>query len=109
MNVVPICKRNILTEYYSKIFPVIMLNEWHDLDINNLTYSNINVDLLDMKHINIQILYKIQTYTMTTGLFDIVIPLGPDDKSIIEKQIEYTKKNVIGYRNIYLISYLRFQ
>ena len=40
-----------------------------------------------------------------TYLFDIVIPIGPDDKSIIEKQIEYTKKNVIGYRNIYLISY----
>ena len=102
MNVVPICKRNILTEYYSKIFPVILLNEWQDLNINNLTYSNINVDMLD---INIQILYKIQTYTMTTGLFDIVIPLGPDDKFIIKNQIEYTKKNVVGYRNIYLISY----
>lgn len=41
----------------------------------------------------------------TTGLFDIVIPLGPDDTSIIQKQLEYTKKNVIGYRNIYIISY----
>ena len=36
---------------------------------------------------------------------DIVIPVGPNDKSIIEKQIKYTKKNIIGYRNIYLISY----
>jgi len=50
MNVIPICKRNILTEYYSKIFPVILLDEWRDLNINNLTYSNINVDMLDMKH-----------------------------------------------------------
>ena len=40
-----------------------------------------------------------------TDLFDIVIPVGPNDKSIIQKQLEYTKKNVIGYRNIYLISY----
>ena len=37
--------------------------------------------------------------------FDIVIPVGPNDKSIIEEQIKYTQKNIIGYRNIYLISY----
>ena len=36
--------------------------------------------------------------------FDIVIPVGPKDKEIIYKQIEYTKKNVLGYRNIYLIT-----
>lgn len=44
-------------------------------------------------------------YKMSTSLFDIVIPVGPNDKPIIQKQIEYTKKNVIGYRNIYLICY----
>lgn len=37
-------------------------------------------------------------------LFDIVIPVGPRDMKIIDKQIEYTKKNVVGYRNIYLIT-----
>lgn len=37
--------------------------------------------------------------------FDIVIPIGPNDRSIIEEQIKYTKKNIIGYRKIYLISY----
>jgi len=40
-----------------------------------------------------------------TNLFDIVIPVGPNDKLIIYNQIEYTKKNIIGYRNIYLICY----
>ena len=39
------------------------------------------------------------------NLFDIVIPVGPHDKSILSKQIEFTKKNIIGYRNIYLICY----
>ena len=39
------------------------------------------------------------------NIFDIVIPVGPKDKKVIEKQIKYTKKNVIGYRNIYLICY----
>ena len=37
--------------------------------------------------------------------FDIVIPVGPNDKSVIEEQIKYTKKNIIGYRNIYLVCY----
>lgn len=37
--------------------------------------------------------------------FDIVIPIGPNDSSIIKEQIKYTKKNIIGYRNIYLVSY----
>jgi len=37
--------------------------------------------------------------------FDIVITVGPDDISIIHDQLEYTKKNVLGYRNIYIISY----
>jgi len=36
-------------------------------------------------------------------LFDIVIPVGPNDIPVIEKQIKYTKKNIIDYRNIYLI------
>ena len=37
-------------------------------------------------------------------LFDIVIPVGPNDINKINNLIEYTKKNIIGYRNIYLIS-----
>jgi hypothetical protein len=37
--------------------------------------------------------------------FDIVIPVGPNDKDSIYSQIEFTKKNIIGYRNIYLICY----
>ena len=37
--------------------------------------------------------------------FDIVIPIGPKDEEIIYEQIEYTKKNIIGYRNIYIIPY----
>jgi len=38
-------------------------------------------------------------------MFDIIIPVGPNDFDIISMQIEYTKKNIIGYRNIYLVSY----
>jgi hypothetical protein len=38
-------------------------------------------------------------------LFDVVIPYGPNDKEQVYKMIEYTKKNIIGYRQIYIISY----
>ena len=38
-------------------------------------------------------------------MFDIVICYGPNDENIIDLMIEYTKKNIIGYRNIYIISY----
>ena len=36
-------------------------------------------------------------------IFDIVILIGINDLINIKNQIEYTKKNIIGYRNIYLI------
>jgi hypothetical protein len=36
-------------------------------------------------------------------LFDIVICVGPNDNNIIENVLPYTKKNIIGYRNIYLV------
>jgi FkbM family methyltransferase len=37
--------------------------------------------------------------------YDIVIPVGPNDIEQLNKQIVYTKKNILGYRNIYIISY----
>ena len=38
-------------------------------------------------------------------LFDIVIPIGPNDINVISKMIEHTQKYIIGYRNIYLVSF----
>jgi hypothetical protein len=37
--------------------------------------------------------------------FDIVICLGPNDVNIINLMVNYTKNNIIGYRNIYIIPY----
>ena len=36
-------------------------------------------------------------------IFDIVIPVGPNDIDTIRMQVGYTLKNIIGYRNVYLI------
>ena len=44
-------------------------------------------------------------HSINNDIFDIVICVGPNDKDKIYTQIEFTKKNIIGYRNIYLICY----
>jgi len=36
-------------------------------------------------------------------LFDIVIPLGPNEVSKMDEQLKYTKENIIGYKYIYNI------
>ena len=36
LNVIPICLKNYITEYFSKQHPVILLDKWEDLDIDNL-------------------------------------------------------------------------
>jgi uncharacterized short protein YbdD (DUF466 family) len=41
----------------------------------------------------------------TEKLFDIVISVGPNDKDIVSNQVKYTQKNIIGYRNIYIIPF----
>ncbi len=36
-------------------------------------------------------------------MFDIVTPLGPDDVERFTEAVEYSKRNVLGYRNIYVV------
>jgi len=50
-------------------------------------------------------LRKYVSFNDIVSSFDIVIPVGPNDTSVIEQQIKHTQKNIIGYRNIYLICY----
>lgn len=37
--------------------------------------------------------------------FDIVIPYGPSDKKVVDDMLKFTKKNVIGYRKIFIVTY----
>ena len=39
----------------------------------------------------------------TDLLFDIVVCVGPHDNDIVSDVLPYTKRNVLGYRNIYLV------
>ena len=67
LKVIPICHRNILTEHFSKLFPIILVDDWKDknepgMDVNYLEENYIklsdwsNYHLLDqdqyLKHIN---------------------------------------------------------
>lgn len=38
------------------------------------------------------------------SLFDVVIPAGPNDISMIHHNVSCVQKNVIGYRNIYIVT-----
>lgn len=42
---------------------------------------------------------------MSAPIFDIVILVGPNETPNIALQLEYTKRNVRGYRNIYLVTH----
>jgi len=41
---------------------------------------------------------------MTTYLYDIVICVGPNDYNIINESINCNMKNIVGFRNIYIIT-----
>ena len=55
MNVIPICKKNVLVQYFSKYFPIVLLDDWDDLDLTKLdeVYEDmkINHELLTMDYI----------------------------------------------------------
>lgn len=40
---------------------------------------------------------------MSDSIFDVVICVGPNDNDIVEHMLNFNKKNIIGYRNIYLV------
>jgi hypothetical protein len=43
--------------------------------------------------------------TKSKQWFDIIIPVGPNDSWFIHTHTQYIFQNVLGYRNIYLVSY----
>ena len=43
LRVIPVCHRNIVTEYFSKLFPIVLVDDWNDL---NLDYLEKNYETL---------------------------------------------------------------
>ncbi len=44
LKVIPICHKNVVTEYFAKIFPIVLVNDWQDLDLEYLDkhYNSLN-------------------------------------------------------------------
>lgn len=78
------------------------LSQCYDCNISDITVERmIELDtavkqLSDFPHAD--------DYDVVTRLFDIVIPVGPNDYDRIYDTIAYTKRNVLYYRNIYIVS-----
>lgn len=80
----------------------VMFDKLHSFMINNNFVLKNQLSLYGWQE---DAIYEKQSSYDNNDIFDIVIPVGPSDIEIIHKQIEYTKTNIIGYRNIYIISY----
>ena len=52
LKVIPICLKNHITKYYSVIFPIVLLDDWNNIDENELImfYNNVNWKNYDMLH-----------------------------------------------------------
>lgn len=66
---------------------------------NNLHLTGWQEDAIYQKHT------KAEVVRYNGAWFDIVILLGPNDVDGITDRLTYTKTNIIGYRNIYIISF----
>lgn len=58
MNTIPICLKNKVTKHYKQYFPIILLNNWEELDVSKLSYSTIDHQYLHMDWIIKQIRLK---------------------------------------------------
>ena len=52
MNVIPICLKNKLVEYYSRYFPIVLLDDWSDLDPKTLK-KNYSKNIFDHNYLNL--------------------------------------------------------
>lgn len=51
MDTIPICLKNKVTEHYKQYFPIILLDDWNELEISKLSFSHIHHKYLDMEYI----------------------------------------------------------
>lgn len=56
LKVIPICKKNYVTEYYSKLFPTVLLDNWQDFDTTILDDFYKNADWLNYNQLSFETL-----------------------------------------------------
>ena len=67
----------------------------HKPFINDIPIFNLHIHSKQLEHFT----------NYECDLIDIVIPLGPSDSELIKSTVSFAKQNIIGYRNIYIVSF----
>ncbi len=80
---IKLCSKEELETFFSQV-------NSNNLDSNNLDSNNLDSNNLDSNNLD--------------SKFDIIIPLGPNDLNKIDIMFNNTKKNIIGYNKIYIIT-----
>lgn len=104
LGVIPILLRNDFTTQLEKLYPCVVLDSWDDFEQSIYSkYEEFSKQLEIIKN-TLNFSYYASHILNDGHTFDIVIPVGPSEYNQIEKQLEYTKKNIIGYRKIFIIT-----
>lgn len=101
-RVIPICQRSVSVEYFAQYYPIVILDDWSDLNIEELErkydeYSDwSNIDNLDFNHLKNEI-------TLSKTVYDVVFPYHYKDSSVLEKSIRSVRENAINCGTIYIV------
>lgn len=88
---IKLCSKDDLETFFSQINLNNQDNLEKQTDLNNLVNSN-------------KINNSDNSNKINNSDFDIIIPLGPNDLNKIEIMFNNTKKNIIGYNKIYIVT-----
>jgi hypothetical protein len=72
-------------------------------DDKKIPIFNLHVHCKNLKKFMYDTEISNEMSNMFDKLFDVVVCVGPNDDDIVGHSVPFTQKNVIGYRNIYLI------
>lgn len=65
LRVIPICLQNTVVNYFSKFFPVLILNDWSELDLSKLEEIYINADWSNIEKFNLDVIKQMFTNKLT--------------------------------------------
>jgi hypothetical protein len=104
LGVIPIVNKNMFTTQLQKNYPCIVLDSWEDYNHDEIMsrYESLSNELACIKN---TLNFSYYDSLIKNGCsFDIVIPVGPSDYNRVMNQLTFTKKNIIGYRRIFILT-----
>ncbi len=104
VGTIPILVKSPFSLILQKLYPCIVLERWEDFEIDSILakYEELTAVLQCVR--NTLTMSYFENMFKNGSAFDIVIPVGPSEYSHLSTQIENTKKNVKGFRHIYIVT-----